>query len=68
MVRNILLIVWLSFIVSPAYADNLYVAFKWAAPAAESFTESWVIINTKYNTDTAHGMQLLIKELSSLKN
>lgn len=56
-----------SLMASTAQAESIYVAFKWAAPGAKSFTESWVILDTKYNTGTTMGMQLLSEELAQLK-
>ena len=56
-----------SLMASTAQAESIYVAFKWVAPGAKSFTESWVILDTKYNTGTAMGMQLLSEELAQLK-
>jgi hypothetical protein len=62
------LVAMLFFPFGSVFADNLYVAYKWANPGDTAFTESWKIMDTPYSTDNAHGMQLLINELSELNN
>lgn len=49
------------------YADNIYVAYRWMAEGASSYTDSWAILETGYDTSSAYGMQRLTAELSALK-
>jgi len=67
-VKNILILAMMLVTSSIAHADNLYVSFKWVDKDAKAYTDSWIIINTKYDTTTANGMVLLSEELAALKN
>jgi hypothetical protein len=58
----------LLFFLSPVcFADSLYVAYRWVKPGNASYTDSWCILNTTFNTNTQAGMEALSEQLAKMR-
>ncbi len=58
------IIVFFLFLSPACYADSLYVAYRWAKPGNTTFTDSWCIIQTNYDTNIPAGMESLSVDLA----